>query len=232
VTITRGGTPQSSDPLGNHWTFTGRFLDEEAGLLYYRARYYDPATGRFLQRDPLGYFQGPHLFEYVATRPTNDADPAWPGLPWYNDAPDGWEWFAWLFKSGRTRGRGAPAPPPPPQPWWKKECGGGVGVNQKKERLERVIEQLKRTIWLMKRDLRPPDKPVPIATVGGAETPPEESGVVRYMRHYLRFAESALADAEWAYNSPKEPTPDEITEIEYKAEGAKENHRNGFFPRD
>jgi RHS repeat-associated protein len=54
VAITRGGTPQSSDPLGNHWTFTGRFLDEETGLLYYRARYYDPVTGRFLQRDPLG----------------------------------------------------------------------------------------------------------------------------------------------------------------------------------
>ena len=54
ATITRGGTPQSSDPLGNHWTFTGRFLDEEAGLLYYRARYYDPTLGRFLQRDPLG----------------------------------------------------------------------------------------------------------------------------------------------------------------------------------
>ena len=76
MTITRGGTPQSSDPLGNHWTFTGRFLDEESGLLYYRARYYDPATGRFLQRDPLGYSQGPGLFTYVASNLPNRRDPS------------------------------------------------------------------------------------------------------------------------------------------------------------
>jgi RHS repeat-associated protein len=47
VTITRSGAPQSSDPLGNHWLFTATFLDEESGLLYSRARCYDPATGRF-----------------------------------------------------------------------------------------------------------------------------------------------------------------------------------------
>jgi RHS repeat-associated protein len=76
VTITRGGTSQSSDPLGNHWTFTGRFLDEESGLLYYRARYYDPATGRFLQRDPLGYAEGPSLFEYANSSPVNERDPS------------------------------------------------------------------------------------------------------------------------------------------------------------
>jgi hypothetical protein len=45
VTITRLGVPQASDPLGNHWTFTGRFLDEDSGLYYYRARHYDPVTG-------------------------------------------------------------------------------------------------------------------------------------------------------------------------------------------
>jgi len=88
VTITRGGTPQSSDPLGNHWTFTGRFLDEEAGLLYYRARYYDPATGRFLQRDPLGYAAGPSLFEYVRSRPSMLRDPA--GLDTWSVNELGW----------------------------------------------------------------------------------------------------------------------------------------------
>lgn len=76
VTITRGGTPQSSDPLGNHWTFTGRFLDEESGLLYYRARYYDPTTGRFLQRDPEGYAQGPNLFAYCGNNPPSLTDPS------------------------------------------------------------------------------------------------------------------------------------------------------------
>jgi len=76
VTITRGGVTQSSDPLANHWTFTGRFLDEEARLYYYRARFYDPALGRFLQRDPLGYVAGPDLFLYVDGSTTNACDPS------------------------------------------------------------------------------------------------------------------------------------------------------------
>jgi RHS repeat-associated protein len=74
VTITVGGTPQSTDPLGQHWAYTGRFLDEESGLLYYRARHYDPETGRFLQRDPLGYNDSPCLYEYVATNPASLRD--------------------------------------------------------------------------------------------------------------------------------------------------------------
>jgi RHS repeat-associated protein len=75
ATITVGGTPQANDPLGQHWAFTGRFLDEESGLLYYRARYYDPGTGRFLQRDPLGYSVGPNCFEYCGSRPAVARDP-------------------------------------------------------------------------------------------------------------------------------------------------------------
>lgn len=34
-------------------------LDPESGLYYMRARYYDPALGRFLQRDPLGSWEDP-----------------------------------------------------------------------------------------------------------------------------------------------------------------------------
>jgi len=75
VTITVGGTPQTGDPLGQHWTFTGRFLDEESGLYYYRARHYDPSRGRFLQRDLLGYEAGPNLFSYVDQGPSNGRDP-------------------------------------------------------------------------------------------------------------------------------------------------------------
>jgi len=75
VTTSRGGQPQTSDPLGQHWGFTGRFLDEETGLFYYRARYYDSTLGRFLQRDPLGYAAGASLFEYAASAPPNHIDP-------------------------------------------------------------------------------------------------------------------------------------------------------------
>jgi RHS repeat-associated protein len=68
------GTPHSA--IGNPWMFTGRQLDEETGLYYYRARYYDPAKGRFLQRDPLGVQPDePNLYLYVHDRPTKAVDP-------------------------------------------------------------------------------------------------------------------------------------------------------------
>jgi RHS repeat-associated protein len=67
------GTPHSA--IGNPWMFTGRQLDEETGIYYYRARYYDPLKGRFLQRDPLGYQAGTNLYEYVRSRPTFATDP-------------------------------------------------------------------------------------------------------------------------------------------------------------
>jgi RHS repeat-associated protein len=75
VTITVGGEPEAVDPLGQHWTFTGRFFDEETGFYYYRARMYDPAMGRFLQRDPLGYGPGASLFQYASSNPCTAADP-------------------------------------------------------------------------------------------------------------------------------------------------------------
>jgi RHS repeat-associated protein len=32
--------------------FQGQRLDEETGLYYFKSRYYDPETGRFITRDP------------------------------------------------------------------------------------------------------------------------------------------------------------------------------------
>jgi RHS repeat-associated protein len=41
----------------NRLKYTGRELDDDSGLYYYRARWYDPSTGRFISEDPIG-FQG------------------------------------------------------------------------------------------------------------------------------------------------------------------------------
>ena len=47
-------TPGGLSLLGNPFLFTGQMLDGETGLYYYRSRFYNPAQGRFISRDPLG----------------------------------------------------------------------------------------------------------------------------------------------------------------------------------
>jgi len=42
--------------------FTARRYDIETGLYYYRARYYNPYIGRFLQKDPA--YSSMNLYAY------------------------------------------------------------------------------------------------------------------------------------------------------------------------
>ncbi|NQU22540.1 MAG: RHS repeat-associated core domain-containing protein, partial [Candidatus Nealsonbacteria bacterium] len=60
----------------NPYLYTGRRLDEETGLQYSRARYYNTTLGRFINRDPGGYPMGDmNLYGYVGGRPTTHVDP-------------------------------------------------------------------------------------------------------------------------------------------------------------
>ncbi len=61
--------------IDNPYRFTGRRYDTETDIYYYRARFYDPERGRFLQRDPKGYVDGMGLYEYVRSNPLNFNDP-------------------------------------------------------------------------------------------------------------------------------------------------------------
>jgi RHS repeat-associated protein len=56
--------------------FTGREWDAEAGLYYYRARYYDPKIGRFISEDPIGFKGGINFYAYVRNNPVNRVDPS------------------------------------------------------------------------------------------------------------------------------------------------------------
>lgn len=52
------------------------FRDVLAVLLYYyRARYYSPQLGRFLQTDPVGYASDVDLYTYVYNDPADKTDP-------------------------------------------------------------------------------------------------------------------------------------------------------------
>lgn len=70
------GQPTSSTAFQQPYQFTGRELDNETGLMYYRARYYDSSTGRFTSRDKLGFAGGDVvLSNYVGGNPVNLIDP-------------------------------------------------------------------------------------------------------------------------------------------------------------
>ncbi len=68
-----GVTVRASSSYGNQVGFTGRYLDRETGLWYFRARYYSGSLGRFVNRDPLGYVDGMNL--YAAYYVPNKLDP-------------------------------------------------------------------------------------------------------------------------------------------------------------
>jgi RHS repeat-associated protein len=65
---------------GEPYGFTGEQWDASTGLVYLRARYYDPVTGRFLTKDPHpGSIYQPQTlnpYVYVLNNPVNDRDPS------------------------------------------------------------------------------------------------------------------------------------------------------------
>jgi len=71
-----GGAHKIKQP----YSFTGREYDRETRLYYYRARYYDPGVGRFLQKDPASGIsanpQAANPYPYTQNNPVNLTDPS------------------------------------------------------------------------------------------------------------------------------------------------------------
>jgi RHS repeat-associated protein len=70
-----GDSSASTGSVTNPFRYTGRESDSETGLYYYRARYYDPQTGRFISADPIRFAGGNDFYGYVWNDPVNYADP-------------------------------------------------------------------------------------------------------------------------------------------------------------
>src|SRR5579883_1579175 len=71
-----GAVTQQSGSLGSEQQFAGQQTDPD-GLQYLRARYYDPATGRFLSRDSWSNDDKTvfHPYVYVNNNPSTGLDP-------------------------------------------------------------------------------------------------------------------------------------------------------------
>jgi RHS repeat-associated protein len=69
-----GETSVSGAASSNPFRFTGR-EDDGSGLYYYRARYYDHRTMRFLSEDLFGLLANPNLYRYARNNPLRYLDP-------------------------------------------------------------------------------------------------------------------------------------------------------------
>ncbi|MDE3073837.1 MAG: IPT/TIG domain-containing protein [Chloroflexota bacterium] len=70
-----GKSLSTADTLGNRFRYTGREWEEETGLYYYRARYYDSTVGRFVSEDPIRFGGGRNFYTYVKNTSPNITDP-------------------------------------------------------------------------------------------------------------------------------------------------------------
>ncbi|MCD9189201.1 MAG: DUF6531 domain-containing protein [Pyrinomonadaceae bacterium] len=85
-------TPYGESNLAGSLTrfgYAGREKDNLTGLIFNRARWYDPARGRFISEDPKGLAAGSNLYEYTGGNPISRRDPL--GMDWRDDLRNIWE---------------------------------------------------------------------------------------------------------------------------------------------
>ncbi|HEX8000313.1 MAG TPA: RHS repeat-associated core domain-containing protein [Pyrinomonadaceae bacterium] len=58
----------------NPFRFSTKYTDQETGLVYYGQRFYNPQTGRWINRDPSAETGGSNLYNFIANDPVNAVD--------------------------------------------------------------------------------------------------------------------------------------------------------------
>jgi RHS repeat-associated protein len=89
ATINYGPFGDAGSTTPGRFGYTGQQYFAPLGLYHYKARFYSPGLGRFLQTDPIGYGGGINLYSYVGGNPISRRDPRGrdnPGMGPY-DAP-------------------------------------------------------------------------------------------------------------------------------------------------
>lgn len=61
--------------IGNRFLWQGREYSWNAGLYYFRARWYESVTGRWLSNDPIGISGGLNQYMFCGDNPVNFGDP-------------------------------------------------------------------------------------------------------------------------------------------------------------
>ncbi len=67
--------PLARSSIGSPFLFHGQYFDYDTGLIYLRARFYDPYSGMMLEPDPLGYEDSVNLYAGMGNNPVGVRDP-------------------------------------------------------------------------------------------------------------------------------------------------------------
>jgi RHS repeat-associated protein len=62
--------------VGSPFLFQGQYFDYDTGLIYLRARFYDPYSGMFFEPDPLGYEDSVNHYAGLGNNPASVRDPS------------------------------------------------------------------------------------------------------------------------------------------------------------
>ena len=87
-----GNILQKTEGIANPLKYAGEYFDDESGLYYLMARYYDPTIGRFISRDSFGgYLNNPlslNGYAYAWGNPLKYIDPSGCDVGWAQETDD------------------------------------------------------------------------------------------------------------------------------------------------